>query len=93
MKILHLIRRDFLTVNPYSGINAVKNQLLEHLAVVVQDVEGVFYGVLTTQDIAQNPKTLIIDCLTIKELIDSDLSVEEAIFKMDTAKTDVFSCW
>lgn len=90
MKISHLIRRDFLIVNPYSGINAVKKQLLEHLAVVAQDDEGVFYGVLTTSDIAQNPKTLIIDCLTIKELIDSELSIEETVYKMDLAKTDVF---
>ena len=89
MKIAHLVRRDFLTVNPYSGINAIKNQLLEHLALVVQDEEGVFYGVLTPSDIVHNPKTLIIDCLTIKELIDDELSVEETIFKMNTAKTDV----
>lgn len=89
MKISHLIRRDFLTVNPYSGINAVKNQLLEHLAVVVQNDEAEFYGVLTTNDIAHNPKNLIIDCLTIKELIDGELSVEEVLHKMDIAKTDV----
>lgn len=89
MKISHLVRRDFLTVNPYSGINAVKNQILEHLAVVVQDDEDQFYGVLTTHDIAHNPKTLIIDCLSIKELVDAELSVEDTIFKMDSSKTDV----
>ncbi len=89
MKIAHLIRRDFLTVNPYSGINVVKNKVLEHLAVVVQDDDEQFYGVLTTNDIAHNPKTLIIDCLTVKELIDGELSVEDTILKMDTAKTDV----
>ena len=89
MKIAHLVRRDFLTVNPYSGINAIKNQVLEHLAVVIQDDKNQFYGVLTTHDIVHNPKILIIDCLTIKELIDSELSVEDTIFKMDTAKTNV----
>lgn len=89
MKIAHFVRRDFLTVNPYSGINAIKNQILEHFAAVVQDDENQFYGVLTTHDIAHNPKTLIIDCLTIKEFVDSELSVEDTIFKMDSAKTDV----
>ncbi|MDO9138431.1 MAG: CBS domain-containing protein, partial [Lutibacter sp.] len=89
MKIAHFIRRDFLTVNPYSGINAIKNKLLEHLAIVAQDDEGIFYGVLTTSDLAHNPKTLIIDCLTIKELIDSEDCVEATLFKMDTGKTDV----
>jgi len=90
MKIEYFIRKDFQTVNPYSGINAIKRQLSEHLAIVVQDDEGVFYGVLTTGDIFQNPKTLIIDSLTIKELIDCELSIEETIFKMNTANTDVF---
>lgn len=89
MKISYLVRRDFLTVNPYSSINAAKKQLLEHLAVVAKDDEDQFYGVLTTSDIAHNPKNLIIDCLTIKELVNSELSVEETILKMDTAKTDV----
>lgn len=89
MKIAHFIRKDFLTTNPYSGINAIKNQVLEHLAVVVQDDEGIFYGVLTPNDIVHNPKTLSIDCLTIKELIDCELSVKATIFKMDATKTDV----
>ncbi|MBE0424758.1 MAG: CBS domain-containing protein, partial [Lutibacter sp.] len=89
MKIAHFIRRDFITVNPYSGINAVKNQVLEHLAVVVQDDEAEFYGVLTTNDIAHNPKTLVVNCLTIKQLIDSELSVKKAIAMMDETKTEV----
>ncbi|HEY9170291.1 MAG TPA: ATP-binding protein [Lutibacter sp.] len=89
MKIAHFIRRDFLTVNPYLGINAVKNQLLDYLAVVVQDDKGVFYGVLSYHDIAKNPKALILDCISNKEMIDGEFSVEDAIFKMDTANTDV----
>ena len=56
---------------------------------VVQNDEGIFYGILTTSDIVQNPKTLIIDCLSIKELINCELSIEDAIYKMDTAKADV----
>lgn len=90
MKIAHLIRRDFLTVGPYSGINAIKNQLLERSAIVVKDEYGQFYGVLTESDVVQNPRTLIIDCLTIKELIDCEDSIEDTILKMNAAKTDVF---
>ncbi len=89
MKIEYFIRKDFLTVNPYSGLNAVKKELLEQSAMVVQNDEGIFYGILTTSDIVQNPKTLIIDCLSIKELINCELSIEDAIYKMDTAKADV----
>jgi signal transduction histidine kinase len=89
MKIRYFIQKDFLTINPYTGINAVKKQLLENSALVVQDDEGIFYGVLTESDVVQNPKTLIIDCLTIKELVDCDESIEDIILKMDIAKTDV----
>ena len=89
MKIEYFIRKDFLTVNPYSGLNAIKKKLLENYAIVVQDDEDIFYGVLTTQDIVQNPKTLIIDCLTIKELIDCDISIEDIIYRMETTNTDV----
>lgn len=90
MKIAHLIRRDFLTVDPYSGINAIKKQLLERSGIVVIDKYGQFYGVLTESDVVQNPRTLIIDCLTIKELIDSEDSIEDTILKMNAVKTDVF---
>jgi signal transduction histidine kinase len=89
MKISYFIRKDFLTVNPYSGLNAIKKKLLENYAIAVQDHEGAFYGVLTTSDIVQNPKTLIIDCLTIKELVDCDESIEKIIHKMESGKTDV----
>ena len=88
MKIEHLVRRDFVTVNPYSGINSVKKQLLEHSAIVVQDEEQ-FYGVLTAKDIAQNPRTLIIDCVTIKTIIDCNDPVDSVIQIMNDSKTDV----
>jgi len=88
MKIEHLTRKDYLTINPYSGINAVKKQLLEYSAIVVQDEEQ-FYGVLTTKDIVQNPRTLIIDCLTIKTLIDCEFTVEQTLSIMKNTQTDV----
>jgi len=90
MKIAHLIRRNFLAVDPYLGINAIKKQLLDQSAIVVKDDDGQFYGVLTANDIAQNSRALIIDCLTIKELVDCEDSIEETISKMNAAKTDVF---
>lgn len=88
MKISHLIRRDFLTINPFYGLNAIKKELLEHSALVVQD-EKQFYGVLTTNDLVTNPKVLVIDCLSIKKMIDHEKSVQEVLFEMKTANTDV----
>ncbi len=90
MKIAHLIRRDFLTVDPYSGINAIKDHLIEHSAIVVRDVDDQFFGVLTANDVVQNPRTSIIDCISIKELIDAEDSIEDTILKMNATKLDVF---
>lgn len=88
MKITHLIRKDFLTINPFSGLNAVKNELLEHNAIVVQD-ENNFYGVLTIKDFVEKPKALVIDCLSIKKIIDHELSVEEVLTEMNELNLDV----
>jgi len=88
MKIEHLVRRDYLTVNPYSGINAIKKQLLEYSAIVVQDEEQ-FYGVLSAKDILSNPRTLILDCLTNKTLIGFENTMEEVLGIMTKTNTDV----
>ncbi|WP_299523591.1 ATP-binding protein [uncultured Lutibacter sp.] len=88
MKISHLIRKDFLTINPFYGLNAIKKELLERTALVVQD-ENQFYGVLTTSDIISNPKVLVIDCLSIKTLVDCQQSVQEVLSEMKIMNTDV----
>jgi len=88
MKIAHLIRKDFITVNPYLGVNTIKKKLLQESAIVVED-ESKFYGILTTNDLIENPKTLVIDCLTNKTLIDFKNSIEETLNVMNISKTGV----
>ncbi len=88
MKISHLIRRDFLTINPFYGINAIKKELLKRTALVVKD-ENQFYGVLTTNDLVTNPKVLVIDCLSIKNMVDCGQSVQEVLSEMKITNTDV----
>lgn len=88
MKIKHFINNEFLTVKPYTGLNAVKDSLLKQSAIVVHDEEQ-FYGVLTIKDIANSPKTLVIDCLSTKPLIDSDYTVEQTLKLMSDIDTDV----
>ncbi|MDQ1772491.1 CBS domain-containing protein [Labilibaculum sp. A4] len=88
MKVEHLIRKKFITTNPYSGINEIKNLLLKNNAIVVQDEEK-FYGVLTPIDIIQKPRTLAIDCLTVKTLIDSEQSIEKVLSSMKFDNSDV----
>ncbi|SNR35760.1 ATP-binding protein [Lutibacter flavus] len=88
MKISHLIRRDFLTINPFYGLNAIKKELIERRALVVQD-ENKFYGVLTINDLVANPRVLVIDCLSIKKMVDCEQSVKEVLWEMKITNTDV----
>ncbi len=88
MKIEHLIRKDFLTVNPFYGVKSIKKDLLKRRALVVQD-ENQFYGVLTPNDILTNSKVLVIDCVSIKKLVNFEQSVKEVLSEMDVSNVDV----
>lgn len=88
MKIEHLIRKDFLTVNPFYGVRLIKKDLLKRRALVVQD-QNQFYGVLTPNDILTNSKVLVIDCVSIKKLVNFEQSVKEVLSEMDVSNVDV----
>ncbi len=88
MKIKHFIRKKFSTVNPYSGVNAIKENLLKNKAIVVEECNE-FLGVISTEDIIFNQKTLVIDCLKKTELIDSEESIKQALLKMEATNKDV----
>lgn len=88
MRINHFIKEDFITVHPFSGTDAIRELLMMHSALVVM-AEDKFYGVLTMNDIAQNSKTLIIDCLTEKPLLDKETSTEKALQIMNKENVDV----
>lgn len=88
MKIEHLIRYDFHTINPFSGRNVGKKEVLKYSALVVQDDEQ-FYGVLTSNDLVEKPYALVVDCLTEKPIINCDCSVYKSLDLMNKRKTDV----
>lgn len=90
MKVEYLTKRNYLTTDPYIGLSTVKDQLLENEAIVVLD-NNRFVGVLTTNDLVNKPKTLVVDCLKDKVVIDSNQSITEVLSIMNEHNTDVLA--
>lgn len=88
MKIECFVKKDFMTINPFSGINVVKNELLNQKAVVVSDKEK-YIGTLTATDILQRPHNLVIDCMSEKQQITTNYTTSQTLQIMKERSTDV----
>lgn len=82
------VNEKYITTPPYTGINLIKQDLLNHKALVVLE-NGEYIGALTIADLVQRPHNLVIDCLSEKPLINNDLSVENALKIMSEKSIDV----
>jgi CBS domain-containing protein len=87
--IAPLIKRDFQTIQPYSGTQAIKNNLIRHSVLVVQDEDHKHLGILTPLDIIQRPHNLVIDCLSSKPSLSPESSIETALQIMKEKQADV----
>ncbi len=88
MKIEYFVKKDYMTTEPFSGINVVKNELLNQKAVVVRENEK-YVGTLTATDILERPHNLVIDCMSEKQQITVDYSVCKTLKIMKNKATDV----
>jgi PAS domain-containing protein len=91
MTIARFIRHTYDVVQAYSGTRAIKDQLLQQTALVVQDENEQPIGVLTPQDVVQHYHTLVIDCLTARPSLSSECTLEEALRVLQEAQTDVLA--
>lgn len=88
MRIECFVKKDYVTTAPFSGINVIKNELLNQKAVVVKDKEE-YVGTLTATDILQRPHNLVIDCISKKQKITTNYTVCQAMTVMKEKSTDV----
>lgn len=93
MNISFFVRRDFQTIGAYEHVIAIKDQLIQHTALVVQDDEHRYIGILTPLDILQRPRNLVIDCLTEKPSVTLPCSVDEALQVMQAEQEEVLSVY
>jgi len=88
MKITNFIKRDFISASAFVGIAEIKKQLLQHSAIVIIEEEQ-YFGVLTATDIVRKPHIIAIDCICNKTEIETDTSINNALFLMKRDFTDV----
>lgn len=88
MKIEHFIKQDYTITSPYSGIDNVKDELLNQNAVVVKEDTN-YVGTLTATDILHKPHNLVIDCITEKHNLHADTTVCNALKIMKKLKSEV----
>jgi len=91
MTVSYFVRRDFHTVQAYSGIQSIKNDLLRYSALVVQDEDQNTLGVLTLSDVVLRQHNLVIDCLTNKATLPAETPVDEALGIMDREEVEVMA--
>ena len=81
MVIENYISKTYPTVDPFEGINAVENKLIENQYLVVIDKNDKYYGILTTSDIIKRPHKIVIDCITEKANLVIDDTITSALEK------------
>ncbi|RFM28802.1 ATP-binding protein [Deminuibacter soli] len=76
MTIQKFVRHNYKRIDAYSGINQVRQDLLQGEVFAVQDKETII-GLLSWYDIAAKPYNLVIDCISRKPPVFTHQSVEE----------------
>lgn len=84
MQLRNHIKTDFSVVNPYRGVNSIRDELILKGYVVVIDEEKKFWGVLTPADLIKRPHILVADCLTQKDVLTEQDTIDQAFAKFYT---------
>lgn len=89
MRIDKLIIREYPTVGYYSGINTVRDRLIENNYLIVVDDDNNYKGVLTPPDLILRPHKIVADCLTPKDGISVDDTLSSTIALFEKNQTTV----
>lgn len=81
MKMEDCLLVNYPTTEPFAGIRFIEKKLKEKEYLVVIDEHNKFHGILTSTDIVTRPHKLAIDCLTPKEIIQTDDTFTEIVRK------------
>ncbi len=87
MDISQYILKAYPTVEPYSGVSQVEEELLDNHYLAVIDENGEFFGILTPDDLIKRPHKIVVDCLTPKESITAQDTVTTIMEKFSNNNT------
>ena len=86
MKAGDYVFQEYPRVGPYEGVNAIEDSLAKSKFMVVCDEEKGFYGILLPSDLIARPHKLVIDCLSAKPVIYTEMDIKEALEMMIRGK-------
>jgi len=88
MELNKFISNSYQKVDPYEGVNAINEILVEKKFLVVTD-EKEYFGILTPHDLIKRPHKIVIDCLTEKEHISADETIKSVFKKFNRNRCSV----
>lgn len=88
MYIETLVRKNSPTTSPYAGVASVKKDLMLHSVLIVEEF-GIYYGILTVNDLVNKPHNLVIDCISHGSIIEAEAELSQAISIMKQENTEV----
>lgn len=88
MSLSALVRKNNPKTSPYSGVAAIKKDLLVHSALVVEE-SGIHYGILTVNDLIDKPYNLVIDCISNVASIEIKTKLNDVISIMKQENTEI----
>lgn len=81
MKAKYLVKNQYPVAAPVDGTDTIRDKMLKTGCILVME-EGVYTGLLTSQDLVQAPKNLIIDCLKEKPFVDFEQGIDTILTLM-----------
>lgn len=88
MYIEALVRKNSPTTLPYAGVASIKKDLILHSALIVEEF-GIYYGILTANDLVNKPHNLVIDCLSHRLAVEAKTELSQAISIMKQENVEV----
>jgi K+-sensing histidine kinase KdpD len=88
MTIEDCILTTYPTIQPYANIKSIENRLKEKDYLVIIDEKNKFYGILTPSDILTRNGKLVIDCLTPKEILQTNDTFIELAVKFEKTPSE-----
>lgn len=90
MTIKNFVIKNYPTAKYSKGLNSIKNILIQHEYVVVVDEKNNYLGVITPLDLIIRPNKILADCLTEKEFLDTNMTINYVFQKFKESNVSAF---
>lgn len=79
----NLAQLKYESVLANASVSSIEKRLISNKYLVVQDINGIYMGILTLSDTIKYAHKLVIDCISEKPQVDFNTSLEDLLFLME----------